>query len=165
MRASLVCLVCASLLSAVGCQLTNEDMAPGSQAISNSVKGKGLNVSIRLPKRGWKVGETMSLEVRAVNTTGSPVEINSPTGAPVLVRIMRRSMMSYEQLRVYPGSATANILNWILPAHGTRTFKLMVPVEPDWPVAEVLYVSAELNGYPKYNPSLAVIVEPGGVEE
>lgn len=165
MRASLVCLVCASLLSAVGCQLTNVAMVRDSQAISNSVKGKGLNVSIRLAKRGWKAGETMALEVRAVNTTGSPVEIHSPTGAPVLVRIMRRSMMSYEQVRVYPGSATANILNWTLPAHGTRTFKLMVPVEPDWPVAEVLYVSAELNGYPKYNPSLAVIVEPGGVED
>jgi len=140
-------------------------MTSGSQAISNIVKGKGLDVSIRLPKRQWKTGETMVLEVKAVNTTGSPVEIHSPTGAPVLVRIMRRSRMSYEQVRVYPGSATANILNWTLPAGGERTFKLMVPVEPDWPVAEVLYVSAELNGYPRHNPSLAVIVEPGDVEE
>jgi len=107
----------------------------------------------------------MALEVKAVNTTGSPVEIQSPTGAPVLVRIMRASMASYEQVRVYPGSATANILNWTLPARATRTFKLMVPVEPDWPVAEVLYVSAELNGYPKYNPGLAVIVEPGAIQD
>jgi len=163
MRASLVCLVGASLLLAVGCQ-PDGDMASGSQAIYNVVEGKGLDVSIRLPKRQWKVGETMVLEVKAVNTTRSPVEIHSPTGAPVLVRIMRASRMSYEQVRVYPGSATANILNWTLPASSTRTFNLMVPVEPDWPVAEVLYVSAELNGYPKYNPSLAIVVEPGGVE-
>lgn len=164
MKTTLICLVCASLMMIVGCQ-PNEEIISGSQAISNTVKGKGLDVSIRLPKRSWKTGETMALEVIAVNTTVSPVEIHSPTGAPVLVRILKRSGMSYEQVHVYPGSATANILNWTLPARGTRSFKLMVPIEPDWPVAEVLYISAELNGYPNYNPSLAVIVEPGDMEQ
>ncbi len=161
MKTSLICLLCVSLLPAVGCQPDNGDLVSDSQVISNIARGKGLDVSISLPKRDWKIGETMTMEVTAVNTTGSPVEIHSPTGAPVLVRIMKRSMMSYEQVRVYPGSATANILNWTLPARGTRKFKLMIPVDPDWPVAEVLYVSAELNGYPKYNPSLAIIVQPG----
>ncbi len=162
MRTSLVCLVFVSLLT-VGCQLPNENGLANSQAIANTVNSKGLSVSIRLPKRSWKTGETMAIEIQAVNTSGSPVEICSPTGAPVFVRIMKRSKTSYEQVHVYPGSATANILNWTLPARDTRTFKLMVPIEPDWPVAEMLYVSAELNGYPKYNPSLAVIVQPGDV--
>jgi len=164
MRASLICLVCASLLPAVGCQPAGT-VASDSRTLTNVVKGKGLDVSIRLPKRQWKVGETMAIQVKAVNMTNAPVEIHSPTGAPVLIRIMRQSRMSYEQVRVYPGSATANILNWTLPARGERTFELMVPVEPDWPVAEVLYVSAELNGYPRYNPSLAIIVEPGDLEQ
>jgi hypothetical protein len=138
--------------------------APGmaSQAAANVVKGKAMNVSISLPRRQWKVGETIAVEVVAVNTTGSPVDIASPTGAPVLVRIMRPSRMSFEQVRVYPASATSNILNWTLPARGSRTFKLMVPVEPDWPVAEALYVSAELNGYPQYSPSVAITIEPRG---
>jgi hypothetical protein len=138
--------------------------APGmaSQAAANVVKGKAMNVSISLPRRQWKVGETIAVEVVAVNTTGSPVDIASPTGAPVLVRIMRPSRMSFEQVHVYPTGATSNILNWTLPARGSRTFKLMVPVEPDWPVAEALYVSAELNGYPQYSPSVAITVEPRG---
>jgi hypothetical protein len=29
-------------------------------------------------------------------------------------------------------------------------------------VAEILYVSAELNGYPQYSPSVAITVEPRG---
>jgi hypothetical protein len=133
---------------------------PGSQAVTNVVKGKGIDVSIRLPRRQWRIGETMPVEVAAVNTTGSPIDIASPTGAPVFVRIMRPSSMSFEQVHVYPTAATANILNWTLPARGVRTFRLMVPVEPDWPVAELLYVSAELNGYPQYSPSAAISVEP-----
>ena len=161
MRASLICLACVSLLMAAGCQPKMD--APGSeQAVTKVAKGKAMDVSITLPRRQWTVGETMPVEVAAVNTTGSPVDIASPTGAPVLVRIMRPSRMSFEQVHVYPVSATSNILNWTLPANGVRTFKLMVPVEPDWPVAEILYVSAELNGYPQYSPSVMITVEPQG---
>ena len=158
MRASLICLVCVPLLMVAGCQ--NEMGMSGSRAAANVVKGKGMDVSIRLPGRNWKIGDLMPVEVAAVNTTGSPIDIASPTGAPVLVRIMRPSKMSFEQVRVYPTAATSNILNWTLPTRGSRTFKLMVPVEPDWPVAEILYVSAELNGYPQYSPSVAITVEP-----
>lgn len=160
MKTTLTCLVCFSLLMVAGCQSDMDVSSIASGAAANVVKGKAMNVSISLPKRQWKVGETMAVEVVAVNTTGSPVDIASPTGAPVLVRIMKPSRMSFEQIHVYPTASTSNILNWTLPARGSRTFKLMVPVEPDWPVAEVLYVSAEINGYPQHNPSVAITVEP-----
>ena len=162
MRASLICLVCFSLLMVAGCQSGMDASGAGSLAAANVAKGKAMDVSIRLPRRQWKIGETIPVEVVAVNTTGSPIDIASPTGAPVFVRIMRPSRMSLEQVHVYPTAATSNILNWTLPARGSRTFKLMVPVEPDWPVAEMLYISAELNGYPQYCPSVMITVEPRG---
>jgi len=162
MRASVICLACLSLLMVAGCESKMDAYGSASPVAANVVKGKDMAVSIRLPKRQWKIGETMPVEVAAVNTTGSPIDIVSPTGAPVLVRIMRPSRMSFEQVHVYPTGATSNILNWILPAKGGRTFKLMVPVEPDWPVAELLYVSAELNGYPQNSPRVAITVEPAG---
>jgi hypothetical protein len=161
MRASLICLVCFSLLTVAGCQPGMDAIGAGSAAV-NVAKGKAMDVSISLPKRQWKIGDTIPVEVVAVNTTGSPIDIASPTGAPVLVRVARPSRMSFEQVRVYPAGATSNILNWTLPARGSRTFTLMVPVEPDWPVAESLYISAELNGYPQYSPSVAITVEPRG---
>ncbi len=162
MKASLICLACVSLLTVAGCQPEMDMSGAASQAATKVVKGKAMDVSIRLPKREWTVGDTIPVDVAAVNTTGAPVDIASPTGAPVLVRIMRPSKMSFEQVHVYPTAATSNILNWTLPAKGTRTFKLMIPVEPDWPVAEILYISAELNGYPQHSPSVAITVQQRG---
>lgn len=133
--------------------------APRRQA-GSSVRGEGMEVSVHVPKRQWRTGDTIPVEVTAVNTTDSPIGIVSPSGAPVLVRVMRPVRGSFERVRQYPQSATSNIVNWTLPANGARTYKLRVPVEPDWPVAEPLRLTAELNGYPKYSPIVTITVQP-----
>jgi len=156
MKATLVSLVSLALLGAAGCA-----RAPGIQTEmpTNTVQAKGLEVTVQVPQRYYRSGDTVKVTVTATNTTGKPISIHSPTGAPVLVRIIRYSLLSPEQVHVYPRTTTSNILSWTLPAGQSRAWTLMVPVEPDWPVEEVLYLSAELNGYSQIAPSVAVLVK------
>jgi hypothetical protein len=125
---------------------------------SNFVESGGLKVHVQLPARYFKTGEKIRVAVTATNTTGKAISIHSPTGAPVVVRIFRHTLLTREQVRLYPATATSNILSWTLPAGQSRTFVLVVPVEPDWPVGEILHVSAELNGYGQLAPAVAILV-------
>jgi len=154
MRTAMWSLVLAALVWTAGCtqEARIEDIA------RNVAEHGGLQVQIELPGRNYQTGDDLRVEVTATNTTDKPIEIHSPTGAPVLVRVMRHTMLAPEQVRVYPRTATANILSWTLPAGQTRSFVLRVPIEPDWPVEEILHVTAELNGYGKAAPGVFVLV-------
>jgi len=154
MRTALWSLVSLALLAAGGCaeKPKLDDLA------TNAVEADGLKVQIQLPGRQFQTGQMLRVNITAINTTKKPIEIHSPTGAPVLVRVLRHTMLAAEQVRVYPRSATANILSWTLPAGQCRNFALRVPIEPDWPVEEVLHVTAELNGYGKAAPGVFIVV-------
>jgi hypothetical protein len=156
MRGALVAV--ASLIVLVGGCAQDADMDAGK--VANVAAAKGLTVQLDLPARYFQTGDTVRVSVTATNTTGKPIEIHSPTGAAVLVRITRQTMLHPEEIRVYPTSATTNILSWTLPAGQSRPFVLMVPVEPDWPVHEIVFLSAELNGYPALAPNVAIMVKP-----
>lgn len=127
--------------------------------VENVASNDGLSVAIKLPRRHLRIGEDLRVTVTATNGTGKAITLDSPTGAPVLIRVIRKTMLAGEDIRFYPRSATPNIHSWTLPAGESRTFEPIVPVEPDWPVAEILYISAELNGYPKVAPAVHVTVE------
>ena len=159
MRTTIVSLVSLAALAVAGC--TRPSKFDVDKA-TNMAEAKGLRVCVSLPGRYFRTGDTIRVAVTATNTTGKAIEIPSPTGAPVVVRIMRHTMLSPEQVRVYPGSATANILSWTLPAGETSTYVLVVPVEPDWPVEEVLHLSAEINGYGRLAPAVAIMVKSPG---
>ena len=153
MRIALVSLVSLAVLTAGGCARSEFD----TDTASNIAQADGLKIQVDLPGRHLTTGQSLRVAVTATNTTGKDISIHSPTGTPVVVRILRHTMLTRELVRVYPGSATANILSWTLPAGQSRTFVLVVPVEPDWPVNEVLHVSAELNGYGQIAPAVAVV--------
>jgi hypothetical protein len=157
MKRAPVSLIALAALAAGGCPKPDQFE---TDVPVNVKEGGGLRVHVRLPGRYFRTGETIRVSLTATNTTGKPVQIHSPTGAPVLVRITRRSLMGLEQVRVYPTSATSNILSWTLPAGESRPFDLIVPVEPDWPVNEILFISAELNGYSQIAPAVYVMVRP-----
>ena len=156
MRATLVRLVSVALAGAAGC---TQPPKYQTDVPIDTVQAKGLKVTIQVPQRYYRIGDTVRATVTATNTTGKSISIVSPTGAPVLVRVLRYTMLAPEQVHVYPQSTTSNILSWTLPAGQSRTFVLMVPVEPDWPVEEILYLSAELNGYSQIAPSVAILVK------
>ncbi|MCD6303709.1 MAG: hypothetical protein J7M21_01960 [Planctomycetes bacterium] len=156
MRAALASVAVLFMLAAAGCVHKAELQA--DDEVTNVAAGQGLQVKLQLARRYFRSGEQVRVTVTAVNTTARPIEITSPTGAPVLVRITRASRLAPEEIKVYPRTTTSNILSWTLPAGRSRTFVLMVPVEPDWPVNEILFLSAELNGYPAIAPSVAIMV-------
>jgi hypothetical protein len=159
MRTALLSLVSLALAFTAGC-------GPKADLVDiprNVAEAGGLKVEVELPGRNFQTGDDLRVQVTATNTTGKPIEIHSPTGAPVLIRVLRHTMLAPEQVRAYPRTATANILSWTLPAGQARNFVLMVPIEPDWPVEEVLHVTAELNGYGKVAPGVFIIVrQPRG---
>jgi uncharacterized protein (DUF58 family) len=158
MRGALV--VAASLILLAGGCVNQQQVGP--EPVKNFAEAKGLKVQVELPARNFQTGQTIPVTVRVSNTTGKPIEVTSPTGAPVLVRITRESLMHPEEIHVYPTSATTNILSYTIPAGEAWKKVLMVPVEPDWPVNEIIYLSAELNGYPAMAPSLAIMIKPAG---
>ena len=155
MRIAFLSMVFPAVLAAAGCARSELD----TDTASNFVQSGGLKVQIQLPGRYIKAGDNLRVAVTATNTTGKPISIHSPTGAPVMVRIFRHTMLAREQVQLYPRSTTSNILSWTLPARQSRTFVLVVPVEPDWPVGEILHVSAELNGYGELAPAVAIVVQ------
>ncbi len=155
MRTTCLAVVCLAALWATGCG-PQADM--DADAPTNVMEEKGLRVRIALPSRRLTIGEEVPVRVTATNTTDEAIEIHSPSGAPALVTVTRQTMMLAEQVREYPEAATAQVLSWTLPAGQSRQFVLRVPVEPDWPVDEILYISAELNGYSQIAPAVAVLV-------
>ena len=158
MRCALV--AAASLIVLAGGCVSEQGI--DSAKVSNLAAGGGLQVRVDLPSRYYQTGDTVHVAVTATNQTGKAIEIHSPTGAPVLVRLTRQTLLHSEEIHVYPTSATTNILSWTLPAGRSVTWDLMVPVEPDWPVNEILYLSAELNGYPALAPNIVIMVKPRG---
>jgi len=47
---------------------------------------------------------------------------------------------------------------WTLPAGDERSWTLRIPVEPDWPTAEALRITGELNGRPEVSPVVCIEV-------
>jgi hypothetical protein len=159
MRIALSCSLALAGLAAGGCERPQDFRV---DVAGNVKEAGGLRVRVELPRRSFRVGDTIAVKVTATNTTGTPIQIVSPTGAPVLVRVARQTMAGPEQVQVYPRSVTSNILSWTIPAGESWPKTLRVPVEPDWPVHEVLYVSAELNGYGHLAPTVHIRVKPAG---
>jgi hypothetical protein len=150
----------ASLIVLIGGCVEQSKQQMETTKVTNVAAAKGLKVQLELPTRDFHTGDVVRVSVTAANTTDKPIDVCSPTGAPVLVRITRETLLHPEEIHVYPTSATTNILSWTLPAGQSRTLVLMVPVEPDWPVNEILFLSAELNGYAAMAPNIAIMVKP-----
>jgi hypothetical protein len=148
-----------ALTAAMACGCADKAKVNAADARPCNAKGAdGLELRFCLERRDLFTGETIPVTVTAINVTKEPLRIDSPSGAPVLIRVIRHTSLYSEEVKSYPQSATTNLLSWVLPAGGSRTFTLAVPVEPDWPVEEILHLTGELNGYPNVSPGLAVMV-------
>ena len=113
MRMALSCSLALAGLAAGGCEKPQDFRV---DVAGNVREAGGLRVRVELPRRSFRVGDTIAVKVTATNTTGTPIQIVSPTGAPVLVRVARQTMAGPEQVQVYPRSVTSNILSWTIPA-------------------------------------------------
>jgi len=118
----------------------------------------GLQVGMKLPKTGFVTGETFNVVVTAKNVSDEPVTIDAASGSQVYVRIHRYTGMTWDEVKRYPETATMLMKPWTLQPGQQQSWKLMIPVEPDWPTAEGLRITAELNGRPEVSPVIAIEV-------
>lgn len=137
----------------LGCGQQNLSVHP-----ANTVKTDGLEVSLDVPKRNFKPGETFRVKLTARNTTKDPMRILATTGAPVYVRIWRHTGLGWEEVKRYPRAATMVMSPWTLEPHSVRSFVMQLTVEPDWPTAEALRITAELNGRREAAPGVTIEV-------
>ena len=141
-----------SLLPATlsGCPQRPEEPSSGQRAarahLQETAQAGGLAVALALPKRVFTIGETATVTITARNLTDKPIRIVAPTRTYCVVGVLRHTGLTWEQVKEYPPSAMRIQTPWVLPAGGRRTFRQSIPVEPDWPTALALRMTARLNG-------------------
>ena len=139
----------------VGCAV------PGPEATNTVRAADGLAVSIETAKRAFVAGERLNVLVTAKNHGGAKT-IGAVSGAPAYVRLLQHVGIGWEEVRRYPETEMMVISPWQLEAGQKRQFILPLTVEPDWPVGELLRLTAELNGRPDVAPGVVIEVLPGG---
>lgn len=156
MKTIAILLACLTLTILPGCPCGQEGARRGALSAppSLTVVSRGLSVGITISRRTLAVGETMEVLVVAKNVTRAPIEIHAPTSVPALVKVWRYTGVGWDEVKRYPENNMLITRTWCLPPGGSREFAFRLPVEPDWPLGELLRVSGELNGRPDAIPSV-----------
>ena len=154
MRTAGTLLLVLALTVLPGCPKTEPPVDP----TYNIADAGGLEVGIKLPKTSFVVGEKFNVVVTAKNISDAPITIDAASGSPVYVRIHRYTGMAWEEVKRYPQAATMLMRPWTLRAGDQRSWTLLIPVEPDWPTAEGLRITSELNGRPEVSPVVSIEV-------
>jgi hypothetical protein len=143
----------AILVSLVGC-------GP-QQKVDPSLIGQtrigDLQVTMELPQKFWMVGERAEVTVTIENLSRKPIEIVGDSNAPVQLTLMRKQGISWRVIKQYPQTVSRVMKRWTLAPQSSRKITIEVPVEPDWPAAEPLQLSAEVNGL--HGPAPIVMLE------
>ena len=145
----------AACLTCAGCPRKQIDLTE-----QNFVESDGLAVGIELPKREFLTGEVFETTVYAVNKTREPIAIEATTGAQVYLRIWRKTVVGWDEVKRYPQAAVLVMTPWQVAPRETRRFTMRLTVEPDWPTHEPLRITAELNGRPAISPGMIIRVTP-----
>lgn len=130
----------------------------------NSIEVDGLVVGIEMPKHAFNPGERAPVTVTARNKTAKPMTIEATSGAPLFVRIWRHTGIGWDEVKRYPQATTMVMKSWTLAPGAERTFRLLLPIEPDWPTSEPLRVTCELNGRPEAAPQVIIRVDAAAQE-
>ncbi len=144
------------LAATAGCARTNT----GDTRQVNFAKGGGLGVSLELPNWQFTQGEKIKIVVTAKNLTSHPLKIETSSGAPVIVRLSRHTVIGWEELLRYPKASIMVMNRWTLGPKETKRFPMLLKVEPDWPVGELLRMTGELNGRSEVAPGITIGVNP-----
>ena len=143
-----------------GCPKPDVKLPPNAAALG------GLVVTIEVSKEVVVRGDQVKVTVLARNDTDEPMRIVARTGAPVYVRVWRKTFLGWEPVKRYPEAATMVMNPWTLAAESERKFELNLPVDPDWPSNESIRLTAELNGREEVSPGVIIeAISPPGVEK
>lgn len=105
-------------------------------------------VRLELPGRHFAVGDQFKIRLIVSNPSRGTIKIPAGPGAPIKVRIWRYTSMGWDEIKIYPQAAELTTLTWQLAPGATRSFEMLLTVEPDWPTQDPVAVVAELNGRP-----------------
>lgn len=126
--------------------------------ITDTASAGALVLTLQLPRGELTVGETLDMTLIAHNVTRGPIWLTAPRHTHWVLRVWRHTGLAWEEVKRYPPTPMNVQLPWILGGQKTRTFHARIPVEPDWPTAETLRITAELGGEPGVVPKLSVTV-------
>ena len=150
--------VSAALVVGVGCMGQSKQAA--RELPRHTVVSQGLGLTLVLPNRQFTTGQTIQARVIAENLTSQPITINSPTGALVVMRLLRHTGLFWQDVRSFPESTTMVLTTWTLRGGQQREFIVSLRVEPNWPTQEVLRLTAELNGRNEQQTGLDIVINP-----
>ncbi len=161
--APLIALALAGLLLA-GC--TPGPAVDAPSPVTATAAGQDLRVQVTVQPRTVRIGEPLHVSLIATNTSeDQPVTITSRTGALMLVTVWEHDNRTWQQVRQYPEAAIQVLSPWTLGPGESRTFEMTVPVEPGWPEAKRVRITAHLNGRPQLQPGVITTVLPRAPQE
>lgn len=143
--------------AAAGCAGSNSAIngAPSSRVVVD-----GLAVSLELPARAFRPGQTFTVNLSAENVSGRPIHLDARTRSLYYLRLWRDTTIGWEPLRRYPQSEAMVPGPWTLAPGKRRAFgPITLTVEPDWPRGEMLRITGELNGRPNAKAAVEIVVE------
>ena len=108
----------------------------------------GLTLTLELPRRRFVAGDRFRIRLTAHNASDRVIKIPAGPGAPIKVRIWRRTWDQWDEIKTYPQAAQRTTNPWRLAPAAKQNFEMLLTVEPDWPTQDTLGVVAELNGRP-----------------
>ena len=122
----------------------------------------GLALTLSVSQATPRIGEKVEAVVMAANTSGKPIEISADTTAPVYLDVWRPAGQSWDRFKRLPETAGARLVAWRLEPGEVKTFKLLVVITPDWPTAETMRLTAQLNGRTDLRAEVVLRVQPRG---
>jgi hypothetical protein len=134
------------LLAAVvaGCASTNG--SNGDRTGPAAAEKDHLRLELQVSDHELAVGDTFTVHATARNTGAEPIGITARSGALLIVRIWQETPVGWTTVKRYPEAAIMVIQPWTLAPGEQRAFEMKLTVGKDWPTAETLRLSAELNG-------------------
>lgn len=137
----------AALLSGCPPGPTRPTTQPGLVPATSPAK-EHLAARLELPGRRFAVGDQFKIRFIVSNPSSRTIKIPAGPGAPIKVRIWRRTGTQWDEIKIYPLAAELTTRPWQLAPGAKRSFEMLLTVEPDWPTQDPVAVVAELNGRP-----------------
>ncbi|MGC9455100.1 MAG: hypothetical protein ACP5HU_09580 [Phycisphaerae bacterium] len=149
-----------TLLLSAGCAGSNGELDdPEAPRVAES---DNLRLTIDVSDRQVAVGDKLTVNLTAENIGSEPVAITARSGAKMIVRIWEKTPAGWTTVKQYPEAAIMVLTPWALQAGEQKQFDMELQVDKDWPTAETIRLTAELNGRPELRAGAKIDVAPRG---
>ncbi|MFP3936698.1 MAG: hypothetical protein ACLFVW_00060 [Phycisphaerae bacterium] len=155
----LICVLAGGALL-FGCAGNNGEL--DDPEVPRVTESDNLRLTLDVSDRQVAVGEKLKVRLTARNTGSEPIKITARSGALMRVRIWQETPIGWTTVKQYPEAAIMVITPWTLEAGRQRQFDMGLTVDKDWPTAETIRLTAELNGRSDVRVGAKIEVAPRG---